>query len=284
MYVVLGYVGGIFADADVVPLKAPEHWLQGEFGALHSPFAKDVRLMVGVEGSGSDDDAKNFRWAGRVQLTNWAAAAAPGHPVMLRAIDRYLRTPGPARNQGAQEHYKQSIAMGPGLLTLMVDHWLREFRSSSSDCMKTCGLEGLESVTGTAQSILLGDTIVLGIDGFGCGQAHSRSRPCNVTSTALVQHLFMGAWKPVEVIPWYGIWDEEEGGRRRRRVPGPGEYVDWREPASALMTHLQKVGMNLPWEAVKLLFSRLIPIEPPLLPKPPHSHRCSAAMTHQSRK
>ncbi|CAE8675548.1 unnamed protein product, partial [Polarella glacialis] len=94
--------------------------------------------------------------------------------------------------------------------------------------------------------------------------------PCNVTPSALVQHLFLGAWKPrqEEERHWWEEWDSDTSGRRRRSL-GPGDFLDWRMPALALMAHLHEAGMHLPWEAVRLLFSRLVPIEPPLLPAPP---------------
>ena len=47
---------------------------------------------------------------------------------------------------------------------------------------------------------LAADVVVLGIDGFGCGQPHSDSWPCNETHGALVEHLFFGSWKPASPV------------------------------------------------------------------------------------
>ncbi|CAE8635146.1 unnamed protein product, partial [Polarella glacialis] len=154
MYAVLGFLGGIFVDADVVPLRSPEAWLRDGLKSVGGR-AENVRLMVGVECSGSEEEAKAWRWSGRTQLTAWAAAAAPGHPVLMRALDRYLSTPGPSAGHRAQEHYQHSVAMGPGLLTSCVDEWLRELQISTK-----VGLEGLDSVRGRAQAALLADTLV----------------------------------------------------------------------------------------------------------------------------
>merc|ERR1712232_811696 len=116
-----------------------------------------------------------------------------------------------------------------------------------------------------ANFAMAGDVLLLGIDGFGCGQAHSGSRPCNNSSRALLQHMFFGGWKPAEYWEWF--WDDDGvSGRRRRNVPG--ELIDWRLPAIALHAHLNASGIDMPWEAIPLLFSRIVPIEPPLLPAP----------------
>mmetsp|Transcript_13894 Transcript_13894/g.36899 ORF Transcript_13894/g.36899 Transcript_13894/m.36899 type:complete len:148 (+) Transcript_13894:94-537(+) len=146
--------------------------------------------------------------------------------------------------------------MGPGLLTSAVNDWLGETRGVS--------LEDLSSVAAGARGTLVGDTLVLGIDGFGCGQPHSRSRPCNASGFALVQHLFAGAWKVQPEPCW---WADDSFGRRRRRRSG--EFEDWRLPGLALMAHAKAFGVHLPWEMVKLFFSRVVPTEPPLLPLPP---------------
>lgn len=264
MYVVLGRLGGIFVDADVVPLKPPEVWFEeASIAALKAGVASSTRLIVGLEARGSPDEARSWRWSGQTQLTIWAAASAPGHPVLLRAAEEYLKST--ANDEGTSSHaqYEHSIALGPGLFTTVVRQWLREVQGTN--------LEDLPSVGGTSRATVVQDTVVLGIDGFGCGQPHSGSRVCNGNTTrgALVQHLFSGAWKSTEEAErWMWIRDDDStvGGRRRRRSP---IYQDWRLPGLALMAHLRASGINLPWEALPLLFSRIIPIGPPLLPAPP---------------
>lgn len=178
---------------------------------------------------------------------------------MLRALTRYLETPGPAIGFSALAHYQHSVAMGPGLLTLLVDEWIQENSPNGG------GLKAMASVLGFSAASISSDAVVLNIHGFGCGQPHSGSRPCNESENALVQHLFMGAWKPAE-----GAWalDEDESRRRRRRFDGPTEFIDWRGPALSLLHRLERLGYQLPWEATPLLFSRMVPVEPPLLPLP----------------
>eukprot|EP00928_Gymnodinium_smaydae_P030787 TRINITY_DN22789_c0_g2_i2.p1 TRINITY_DN22789_c0_g2~~TRINITY_DN22789_c0_g2_i2.p1 ORF type:complete len:403 (+),score=69.79 TRINITY_DN22789_c0_g2_i2:55-1263(+) len=257
MYVVLSRIGGIFVDADVMPLRPPSAWFeetQALFGGLG---ASRVRLIVGLEARGSDAEAQAWRWSGRTQLTAWAAAAAPGHPVVTRATDAYVRAPLLASDALSQAQYEHSISLGPGLLTSAVDEWLKELSGSS-------GLDSLPSVSAGARGSLAGDTVVLGIDGFGCGQPHSGSGPCNV-SAALVQHLFAGAWKPVAQYPWMLLGDDFDGSRRRRRS---ADLVDWRLPAFALMAHARSFNVTLTWDMIKMFFSRMVPIEPPLLPAP----------------
>jgi len=255
MYVVLSRLGGIFVDADVVPLRPLGAWLEESAGVTRRGLGEGAaRLVVGLEAHGSKQEARDWRWASTTQLTAWAVAAAPGHPVLLRAAEYYLRSALPGMHAWAGVQYDHSIAMGPGLLTARVDEWLQETRGR--------GLVRLASVRGRAAASAAGDTLVLGIDGFGCGQPHSGSRPCNETPAALVQHLFFGAWKPAAWDPWA---TEESGRRRRRRTPGA---EDWRLPAMALMAHARAAGIELPWGAIPLFFSRIVPFEPPLLPAP----------------
>eukprot|EP00439_Symbiodinium_sp_Y106_P023773 s6113_g2.t3 len=222
MYAVLGIVGGVFIDADVVPLQLPSAWFEEACRADVAESAK-IQLMVGLECRGSATEAEAWRWSGQLQLTAWALAAAPGHPVMLRALTRYLETPGPAIGLPALAHYQHSVAMGPGLLTLLVNEWIQETSPNGE------GLKAMASVLDFSVASVSSDTVVLNIHGFGCGQPHSGSRPCNESEHALVQHLFMGAWKPTEG-PW--ALDEDESRRRRRRFDGPTEFIDWRGPAT----------------------------------------------------
>lgn len=252
MYAILHSLGGLFVDADVLPLKSPAEWLD-EAAALGGRRAvAGTRLVVGLEASGSEQEAKQWWWASPTQLTVWAAAAAPGHPVFRRAIDRYVQAKLLPHYALAKAQYDHSLSLGPGLLSSSVDDWLKEREHKS--------LSGLTCVKEGAQAAVIDDTVVLGIDGFGCGQPHSGSRLCNATASALVQHLFSGAWKR-------GDGAEVSGSGRRRRSADE-DLVDWRLPAIALMAHAKTYGVDLSFEMVRLLFSRIVPIEPPLLPLP----------------
>jgi len=251
-FFVLGRLGGIFSDVDVLPLQEPSAW----FRRLGASITARTRLLVGIEARGTESDAHAWRWAGSKQLAMWTVGATPGHPVMLRAVDRIVQSDPPPLEIDAQ--YRQSIELGPGLLTKETDRWLQEVASTP--------LERLKSVFGKSRATCRADTAVLNIDGFGCGQPHSRSRRCNETNAALVKHLFFGGWKAVQKpIGWE--WDDDSApGRRRRRQPG--EIIDWRLPALALHAHLNASGVSLPFEAIPLLFSRVVPTGPPLLPPP----------------
>mmetsp|Transcript_74763 Transcript_74763/g.231061 ORF Transcript_74763/g.231061 Transcript_74763/m.231061 type:complete len:156 (-) Transcript_74763:38-505(-) len=86
------------------------------------------------------------------------------------------------------DSYEDSISRtGPGLLTEKVEGYLLRHGSSLGE---------MRSVGRGAASDAAAGLRVLGIDGFGCGQPHSGSRPCEeVGRSALVQHLFAGTWK-----------------------------------------------------------------------------------------
>jgi len=268
-YVVLLHIGGLFADVDTMPLQPPGAWLQEAMHAATSTAVatatarKDVRLIVGLEAHGSPAEARGWRWAEPTQLAMWATAAAPGHPVMARAAQKYLESPPPEVGSWARAQYDHSIAMGPGLLTRRVDEWIREAAGMRLARLPSVRRNGQHRRCKPASAA--GDTVVLGIDGLGCGQLHSGSRPCNASQASLVQHLFFGGWKPAIFGPWSAM-QEEPGRRRRRRTPGS---EDWRLPALALMAHANSAGIDLPWSAIPLFFSRIVPFEPPLLPAPP---------------
>lgn len=268
-YAVLLHVGGLFADIDTVPLQPLGAWLQEAARAATSAAAAaaaattDVRLIVGLEARGSPAEARGWRWSGTTQLAMWATAAAPGHPVMARAAQQYFKSPPPEVGCWARAQYDHSIAMGPGGLTRRVDEWLRETTGSRLARLPSVRHRGRHRRRKAASAA--GDTVVLGIDGLGCGQLHSGSHPCNATKASLVQHLFFGGWKPAIFGPWSAM-QEESGRRRRRRNPGA---EDWRLPALALMAHANSAGIDLPWSAIPLFFSRIVPFEPPLLPAPP---------------
>lgn len=252
MFFVLSYVGGVFADIDVLPLQPPELWFR-------SPRMSGARLVVGLEARGTEKEAKAWRWATATQLNVWTLAAAPGHPAMLRAVDRVLGMKLVGRS--AEGDYLHSISRGPGMLTRVVDEWLQAAAGTR--------LSRLRSVRGRSVASAAADVVVYGIDGLGCGQPHSGSRPCNETRTALAQHLFSGKWKKEETqIDWRPS--------RRRRFSDGADFLDWRMPMLALHAHLRASGFNFPWEVMPLLFASLVPIEPPLLPAPPGNRNASA--------
>merc|ERR1712008_615433 len=181
----------------------------------------------------------------------------------MGAAQQYLTSPPPEVGSWARAQYDHSIALGPGGLTRRVDEWLREatgIRLAQLPSVRRSSRHRRRKAASAA-----GDTVVFDIDGLGCGQLHSGSRPCNATKTSLVQHLFFGGWKPAIFGPWSAT-QEESGRRRRRRNPGA---EDWRLPALALMAHANSAGIDLPWGAIPLFFSRIVPFEPPLLPAPP---------------
>eukprot|EP00927_Polykrikos_kofoidii_P061794 TRINITY_DN56621_c0_g1_i1.p1 TRINITY_DN56621_c0_g1~~TRINITY_DN56621_c0_g1_i1.p1 ORF type:complete len:451 (+),score=63.10 TRINITY_DN56621_c0_g1_i1:68-1354(+) len=261
-FFVLAELGGVFADADVVPLQPPSDWFRLLGNARNnrkkraSVLTAETRLLVGLEAAGSHEEARAWRWADRSQLAFWLVAAAPGHPALSRAIDKLTRAPPPPWQAGAG--YMESIKLGPGLLTSEVVTWLGEVAGKR--------FKGLPNVCRRADGVRMGDTVVLGINGLGCGQPHSGSLPCNSTRAALVKHLFFGSWKsaPEDAV---GAEDEDGPGRRRRRRI-LGEVIDWRLPVLALHAHLNVSGLHMPVEVVPLLFSRIVPTGPPMLAAP----------------
>lgn len=239
---VLAHVGGVFADLDVVPRQAPAQW----FGNLErATDVSRVRLLVGLEAHGSVQEAIAWRWSSHTQLAAWAFAAAPHHPAMVRAARQFFTD---YETVGPSTAYGKSISMGPGRLTSSVDEWLQEAAATR--------LDQLESVRGRSRATAVADTVVLGIDGFGCGQAHSGSRGCNETDTPLLQHLFHGGWKR-DAPSWETVHIQDES-----------VDPEWPEQILALHAVFEAKGIVIALEAIPLLFSRSVQAAPLALPMP----------------
>ena len=76
---------------------------------------------------------------------------------------------------------------GPSAWTDVVFDQLRLYKPS---------LTSLRNLTGLVQPTLVGDILILPIDGFGMGQRHSNSTNDGSTpKNALVRHMFNGSWR-----------------------------------------------------------------------------------------
>lgn len=85
-YLVLFVFGGIWGDADTHPLRRYGSWLDGVEG---SPELKNVTLIAAVEEDDGDWERKRF--VRRVQIVQWAMAAAPRHPAVRFVVQQMLR-------------------------------------------------------------------------------------------------------------------------------------------------------------------------------------------------
>lgn len=185
-YLILEAIGGVYSDTDTVALKPIDDWVPAH-------LRDKVSVVVGLEFDRRDGPA----WADilhPVQFCQWTIAAAPGHPVFRKMVERILtKLDELSAEHGLPiEQLKPSSvevmnSTGPAAWSEVVFHQLQEFDSSLTD---------FRNLSYMTEPKLIGDMLVLTIDGFGMGQPHSNStNDGSIPAAALVKHLFKGSWR-----------------------------------------------------------------------------------------
>ncbi|AEO55065.1 glycosyltransferase family 32 protein [Thermothelomyces thermophilus ATCC 42464] len=186
-YLLLSAEGGVYTDTDTVALRPIDEWIPPQ-------FRDKAAVVVGIEFDRRDGPAwvDISHW---VQFCQWTIAAAPGHPVFDKMIERVLYS----LHQLELEHgmpfselkklgsFEVMNSTGPAAWTDVVWAQLQEFDSSLTD---------IRNLSYMDEPRLYGDVVVLPIDGFGMGQPHSEStNDGTIPPDALVRHLFSGSWR-----------------------------------------------------------------------------------------
>lgn len=188
-YLVLYIAGGVYTDTDTTPLRPIDDWVPDGVNG--------VKLVVGPEFDRGDD---GLPWADIphwLQLSQWTLAAAPGHPVLRAMIDGVLRSVARLEAKygvGLERPHPSSLdvmkSTGPAAWTDVVMAHLRRHDASLTST------HGLSAALDGHGPRLLGDVLVLDIDGFGMGQDHSHStNDGSVPGGALARHWFRGSWR-----------------------------------------------------------------------------------------
>jgi len=129
-----------------------------------------------------------------VQLCQWTIAAAPGHPVftkMAQRVQQSIAELSEAYRLPVSDlkptSYEVMNSTGPAAWTDVVFEMLRGYDESLKDT---------KDLAFMTEPRLIGDILVLPVDGFGMGQMHSNStNDGTVPEQALVKHLFKGGWR-----------------------------------------------------------------------------------------
>uniref|UniRef100_L2FM85 Alpha mannosyltransferase n=1 Tax=Colletotrichum fructicola (strain Nara gc5) TaxID=1213859 RepID=L2FM85_COLFN len=170
---------------DTVALQPIDEWVPAH-------LRDRVRLVVGIEfdrraGNGWYDI---LHW---VHFCQWTIAAAPGHPVfrkmaqrILGALDGLAATHEVPVNEVKPTSTEVMNSTGPAAWTETVFKQLQEYDSELTD------IKNLSYIT---EPKLVGDVLILPIDGFGMGQPHSNSTVGEPPKEALMKHLFHGSWR-----------------------------------------------------------------------------------------
>ncbi|KAF9872871.1 hypothetical protein CkaCkLH20_09734 [Colletotrichum karsti] len=183
-YLLLGIEGGVYTDVDTVALRPIDDWIP-------AGLRERVRLVVGVE----FDRREGGVWPDKthwVQFCQWTIAAAPGHPVFRRMAARAVAAlEGLEAAQGVPLGEVRLMTVdvanvtGVAAWTETVFGMLREYDETLRD---------VRMLSGMTEPRLVGDVLVLPIDGFGMGQPHSGSSNGRPPEAALMRHLFHGSW------------------------------------------------------------------------------------------
>lgn len=186
-YLLLLARGGLCTDLDTQPLVPPEDWLPPH-------RRRDVRLIVGLESDLAIDHGPNFPKE-PVQFGQWTIAAAPGHPLLERMVNRTMDALWEIAGRqgvGIQDIVytdKEVLDVsGPHGWSEAVLRYLKEVDSS---------IKGLEDFFGTEAPRYVGDAVVLPVESFRadylCGWGLKWR--LDSTSRCLVRHWFTGAWR-----------------------------------------------------------------------------------------
>lgn len=198
-YLVMLAEGGVYSDLDTWALKPVDYWVPRHLRG-------SVRAVVGLEWDQLDDDP----WPGLdggpswmthvVQFCQWTLAATPGHPIYrsivdetVEAVQRLAAAKDTTVSELNPSGYEVITTTGPAAWTDVVFRYLQKADPN---------FVSLRQLSNMTQPRLIGDVLVLTIDGFGMGQPHSHStNDGSVPAAALIKHNFRHSWLP-QYPPW----------------------------------------------------------------------------------
>lgn len=185
-YLILSVEGGVYSDIDTEALKPIDHWVPEKYSST-------ARAVVGVE----FDRLDGSNW-GEVhpdlQFCQWTIAAAPGHPLfrymaefVVSALDAFATEHNTTFSELSASSSDVMQLTGPSAWTDAVFQQLQRYEPQ---------LTSVRDLSGLTEPRLIGDVLILPIDGFGSGQSHSNStHDGSVPEEALVRHKFRGSWR-----------------------------------------------------------------------------------------
>ena len=206
-YLVLLGDGGAYGDIDTKCHLPIDDWVPEEYRGK-------VNLVVGIEYDGGGV-VRWGDWTRDLQFAAWAVLAKPNHLALQLSVDkaikklRELAFKQECTLSALKPSYREVLdATGPAMFTDAIF----EAMSISTGTNVTW-----HNVTGLQSPRLVADTLILPINGFGAGQAHSNSGSTD-GKDVLVTHLFKGSWKedhPLGEERDYEAEKKEEEGSNR---------------------------------------------------------------------
>ncbi|KYK60916.1 alpha-1,6-mannosyltransferase Och1 [Drechmeria coniospora] len=185
-YVLLATRGGIYADLDVEAVRPFDEWVPAEY--------KDrARVVVGVEFDRLDGPNWNEVHED-MQFAQWTIAAAPGHPLLrsmvrrvVSTLEAYVEEKGITLAELKAESADVMVLTGAAAWTDNVLAQLQRYEPA---------ITSLRDLSGLKEPRLVGDILILPINGFGMGQSHSgSSNDGTIPHDAMTRHNFHGSWR-----------------------------------------------------------------------------------------
>ena len=186
-YMVLEKEGGIYSDLDVTAVKPITQWIPEHVDP------DKVRAIIGIEYDQGDRPPHIYTYEPLV-FCQWTVAMAPGHPIAQRAVKYVIEKLHALaeKEQVAIPDLRPAIddvinVTGPAVWTKAVMDTMSETTGTAVNHLNFTGLK---------QPSLVGDTLVVPINGFGAGQAHSNSwTGIGNAPETLVRHVWKASWK-----------------------------------------------------------------------------------------
>ena len=182
-YVILLHVGGIYADSDVVAIRPIDEWN----GARDA----NTTVILGVEANVNSAARQRFGLAHNVQFCQWTMAAAPGHWIFKRVLQRIHQRvqgekDGSIRGTSSRE-MDILYRTGPGIWSDAVNDYLANHNARAADVVRG------------HQTRRVGDVTVLPVSAFAPNQDHSGARQVSSRDPSIyAQHMFLGSWRGVK--------------------------------------------------------------------------------------
>ncbi|EGR47005.1 glycosyltransferase family 32 [Trichoderma reesei QM6a] len=224
------WFGGIYGDIDTKPLQHPSQWIRSTdlsewtdeltgktYGAAAAAAqvpqdpsqAQPVNAIWGIECDTDPDTNTHWRssYTYPVQLTNWALASAPQHPILQYFLDRIPEKAAEARHRAAHTpgvsslaelHYDPVTRTGPVAVTQATSWFLEQH-----DGLRWNALTGLKD---GGKNKVVGDVLILPITGFSptTKKFNRNGKGGWDHPDARLAHTAMGSWHHTNLIVEYG--------------------------------------------------------------------------------
>lgn len=188
-YLLLFVEGGVYTDLDTIPVWPIETWVVPE------EWRSRVNVIIGME----FDSRGGESWPQvhhDLQFCQWTIAAAPGHSLFTNVITRALTFLEDLTDDRGIDFADLRPSTNDVLTTtgpaMWTDAVLQQLRAIDPS------IQSLHEFSGMKEDRLIGDILVLSIDGFGMGQRHSGSTRGSTPAAARMKHKFRGTWKHLE--------------------------------------------------------------------------------------